>query len=260
MNDIIGSSSNGIFVRDSLHTLIIGNIIDDSSGYDLRFDSAGVIVYLNALLTDIGSNFRLESLRSGIWDNQTFGNYWFEYDGIDEDLNGIGDSPFELQSGHSDNYPLMDLTYIRIFRGEMDSPEIRIFHDYTPEEPQFVDIVTVHINITYPDLVEEVILTYSVDGGSIWTNVTAAFQEGEWRAIIPEQSEGTVVRYKIYVRDDKGNWIESITGTYTVHATGMWTMVNLFAVGSLIAISVVGVMIYKIHKDRKKSFYDYSDR
>lgn len=56
-----------------------------------------------------------------LWDNGSVGNYWFDYDGKDSDLNGIGDTPYFLKTKvydetadkaveviiAQDNYPLM---------------------------------------------------------------------------------------------------------------------------------------------------------
>jgi hypothetical protein len=45
---------------------------------------------------------------SDIWDNGSVGNYWNDYNGIDIDHNGIGDTPYNLSGGsNQDRYPLM---------------------------------------------------------------------------------------------------------------------------------------------------------
>ena len=43
-----------------------------------------------------------------IFDNDKEGNYWSKYNGIDEDGNGIGDTPFRIDSYNTDNFPLME--------------------------------------------------------------------------------------------------------------------------------------------------------
>lgn len=57
-------------------------------------DSADCDAYLNAI------SFSNEALGRG--------NYWSEYDGLDEDDNGIGDTPFVVESSVQDYYPMMD--------------------------------------------------------------------------------------------------------------------------------------------------------
>ncbi|MDG6222820.1 MAG: right-handed parallel beta-helix repeat-containing protein [Candidatus Bathyarchaeota archaeon] len=40
------------------------------------------------------------------WDNSTIGNYWSDYDGIDENGDNIGDTPYILDENNQDNHPL----------------------------------------------------------------------------------------------------------------------------------------------------------
>ncbi|MFZ7137675.1 MAG: right-handed parallel beta-helix repeat-containing protein [archaeon] len=42
------------------------------------------------------------------WDNGIEGNYWSQYNGTDNDDNGIGDSIYSLYGNNQDNFPLMD--------------------------------------------------------------------------------------------------------------------------------------------------------
>ncbi len=41
------------------------------------------------------------------WDNGTEGNFWSDYTGIDNNGDGIGDTPYEIDVSRSDHYPLM---------------------------------------------------------------------------------------------------------------------------------------------------------
>lgn len=42
------------------------------------------------------------------WDNGQRGNYWSDYQGIDKDNNGIGDTPYIIDALNQDRYPLME--------------------------------------------------------------------------------------------------------------------------------------------------------
>jgi hypothetical protein len=44
-----------------------------------------------------------------LWDNGVEGNYWINYTGVDANRNGIGDTPYVLDSTDIDNYPLMGM-------------------------------------------------------------------------------------------------------------------------------------------------------
>ncbi|MCW4044706.1 MAG: DUF1565 domain-containing protein [Candidatus Bathyarchaeota archaeon] len=44
---------------------------------------------------------------ANVWDNDAVGNFWSDYDGIDGDNNGIGDTKYTIDSNNIDRYPLM---------------------------------------------------------------------------------------------------------------------------------------------------------
>ncbi len=47
------------------------------------------------------------------WDDGSEGNYWGDYDGVDLDANGIGDTPYPIQPQGEDRYPLVDFNNTR---------------------------------------------------------------------------------------------------------------------------------------------------
>jgi parallel beta-helix repeat protein len=118
-NNVIGNNIannyDGIEVQISDFNMIVGNNITGStSGY-------GVFVYVNTLNnTFYHNNFLNNAHNAGtfpggegviIWDNgyPFGGNYWSNYGGVDADMDGIGDSSYEIGSMNIDHYPLMGM-------------------------------------------------------------------------------------------------------------------------------------------------------
>nr|MDO8045203.1 Ig-like domain-containing protein [Candidatus Baldrarchaeota archaeon] len=80
--------------------------------------------------------------------------------------------------------------------------------------------VAVKINVTVTDVgsgVDEVILSYSVDGGETWVNLTATAKSGDvYETAIPGQTAGTTVQLKVIAVDETGNVAVSQTYSYEV--------------------------------------------
>jgi len=47
-------------------------------------------------------------LSPNLWDNRADGNYWDDYEGVDSDEDGKGDTPYVIDKNNKDNYPLME--------------------------------------------------------------------------------------------------------------------------------------------------------
>ncbi len=78
---------------------------------------------------------------------------------------------------------------------------------------------TSFLNIGEIDLANGIILSYSTNGGSSWTNVTMT-TGGSYVGTIPKQSAGTTVHYFIIVKDLAGNENTTSQYSYTVQSSG----------------------------------------
>jgi nitrous oxidase accessory protein NosD len=51
---------------------------------------------------------------SGFFDNGKEGNYWSDYEGTDNDGDGIGDTPYIIDENRTDHFPLMEPVDIEV--------------------------------------------------------------------------------------------------------------------------------------------------
>lgn len=101
------STNNSLIARNNASGLVSG----ESRGYSIAiYYSHNNLIYHNSFSTAL---LFVES-RNGLlfppknkWDNGFEGNYWLSYDGLDENLDGIGDSACNVGEDDVDNYPLM---------------------------------------------------------------------------------------------------------------------------------------------------------
>lgn len=93
----------------SNNTLSSNNITENYFvGIGLEFASYNVL-YHNNFVDNYPQAFNLFSGYANFWDDGCEGNYWSDYDGVDSDGDGIGDTPYFIDESNMDNYPLMNL-------------------------------------------------------------------------------------------------------------------------------------------------------
>ncbi len=104
-NAIYGNDYAAIWLYASNTNEIVGNLLAESHmGVYLDLGSEGNLVYQNTFLDNVHN---AHSDQPNQWDCNQEGNYWFDYKGIDANEDGIGDSPYIINSnGDQDNFPL----------------------------------------------------------------------------------------------------------------------------------------------------------
>lgn len=115
-NYILGTNGTAINVGTSSNNTIVGNqIADNKVGiYTLHIYSQGSahdnIIYSNNFInnTENVENDVIMNTTVSVnsWDNGATGNYWDDYDGVDSDGDGVGDTPYIIDENNRDNYPL----------------------------------------------------------------------------------------------------------------------------------------------------------
>ena len=142
-NFIIGRSTFGIVLDSASFITITGNIISEADismyweaaaihikgetsnirivGNTIKHNKWGIIIYDESPNLIIHHNNFVENIRQNLyvgsryissfsarWDDGKEGNYWSNYHGVDNDGNGIGDTPYQIYQNITDNYPLME--------------------------------------------------------------------------------------------------------------------------------------------------------
>jgi parallel beta-helix repeat protein len=133
-NDIVGNNisnneANGIYLWEATYTFISKNTIADSylSGIIIGDYSEDNIIYLNNFIDNRQENAYDEW--NNTWDSgyPSGGNYWDDYIGEDADGDGIGDTPYDIPGGDSqDRYPLMHP--FGVITVEITKPEKRFIY------------------------------------------------------------------------------------------------------------------------------------
>ena len=106
----------------------------------------------------------------------------------------------------------------------------------------------------YQDGISEVILSYSVDGGKTWINVTATAKgEDVYEAKIPGQPAGTIVQFKVIATDIVGNVAVSPIYSYEVVSGVLvpglsWNLM----IGASVAVAAVATVAFIMARRKQK--------
>ncbi len=101
-------NSIGVTAYSSSENNVIANNNITGNVYGITLQDC----YNNTLYNNIFNNtqnwYSISADLVNFWDNGTIGNYWSNYNGTDNDEDGIGDTPYIINDENQDNYPLID--------------------------------------------------------------------------------------------------------------------------------------------------------
>jgi parallel beta-helix repeat protein len=107
-NNTIGSNSyDGAYIYSSNNNTFSNNaiILNSHYGISLVLLSSNNTIYHN----NFSNNAQAKSESTNFWDYDNEGNYWSDYNKQDLNKDGIGDTPYAIDTVNRDNYPLMGI-------------------------------------------------------------------------------------------------------------------------------------------------------
>ena len=257
-NQNLNDATVGMEIAFSSYTMVRNNTFDHNLLGILLYNSNGSVIYLN--------NFRGNSEEAILFDNSKntwnslapitytyngktyenyLGNYWDDYTGCDVDGDGIGDTPYDIDSD-KDNYPLMEW-----------------FENYIPTQPPTNQPPTANAHGPYSANINAPIQFYGFvtdpDGDAIIAYAWDFDNDGETDSILqnPTHSWSTAGTYypTLKVQDSVGLWSE--LNKTIVHVIEPFTFVQITDVhiGSLTYIDDY----YLYGEDFEKSVARFSD-
>jgi len=123
-NTVSSNTMEGLSLLNVNYNEILSNDISNNSRGLVLLDSTNNSIYHNNFIDN--TNQVYDNRWDNIWDNgyPSGGNFWSDYDGVDlnstpsQDVpppDGIGDTPYIIDSDSQDNYPLMEPILNRTF-------------------------------------------------------------------------------------------------------------------------------------------------
>jgi len=114
--NLIAHNYGGIAIgNNAMHNIIFRNNITDSI-YGIGIgDAPNTTIQHNNFINNSPHVIVGEDSNNIVWDNGKEGNYWDNYEGVDINADGTGDTPYIIDENNRDNFPLMEPTIIPEF-------------------------------------------------------------------------------------------------------------------------------------------------
>lgn len=109
-DNIISGSSYACRIKSSYYNIVTNNLfLNNQEGVYLCCSSKDNQIYLNRFHESALWHAKDDIPKQNYWYNETEGkgNYWDDYQGEDNDNDGIGDTPYEFEVNATDPYPLI---------------------------------------------------------------------------------------------------------------------------------------------------------
>jgi parallel beta-helix repeat protein len=231
----------GVYLGEhSEHNTFVDNTIISSSHVGISFfDSSSNVFYHNNFNNTLNfydsglDHYNYPSTNS--WDNGKEGNYWSDYNGADQNNDGIGDTPYKANAKNIDNYPLIEPFNSTYYLLKITPPKISLLSPlntvYNESSVPLLFIVDKQVSW----------MGYSLDGHD---NVTVT-----GNSTINGLTNG-LHNVTVYAKDMFGNEGASETIAFTVALAPFPTA--LIVAASAVTVVVVSVVLLVYLKKRKR--------
>ncbi|PVX23056.1 MAG: hypothetical protein CW691_11750 [Candidatus Bathyarchaeum sp.] len=127
-NSIVGNSG-AVLVMDSDNNVVAKNVVEYNSPYGIQLGYCSGNIFSENIIQNnkvavqiapeafnntfycndfVNNTVEVHADSVTFWDNGSEGNYWSDYNGLDENGDGVGDTPYIIDENNQDNYPLVE--------------------------------------------------------------------------------------------------------------------------------------------------------
>ena len=246
VGNILENNSGGLSFSNTQDNVVTENNVTANHGWFLEFtwgisffDASNNLIFNNNFVdnyNDLGNYAQVGSESSvNMWDDGIVGNYWSDYYGADANGDGIGDTPYEVDSKNTDRYPLIKPFHISVYLQKTTPPKIALLSPVNQEfnESSIPLLFTVDKQVDW--------MGYSLDGQD---NVTVT-----GNSTITELTNG-LHNVTVYAKDTFENIGASATVTFTVAKPEPFPTTLVVAVTASVVIISLSLLVYL--KKRKR--------
>jgi len=154
----ISASETGIYLLISENNIIANNIVTSNIiGIFIEEGNNNILYDNNFIFNDL---FNAKNNGMNFWNTGSSGNYWDDYSGVDDNHDGIGDTPYLIPGNvaNEDFYPKMDPTVTDQIVPQIDAisayPNVQEIYGRTNISCTVTDniaVKNVFVNITFPN-------------------------------------------------------------------------------------------------------------
>jgi parallel beta-helix repeat protein len=134
-NTISSNNYDGVYFYSSTDNVLSGNTISSNNYHGVYFthSSDNNTIYHN----NFNNTIQALSESTNSWDNGGEGNYWSDYNGQEQNVDGIGDTPYFIDTVNRDNYPLMGMFHAFYITLKSETYSVSIISNSTIHMFQF---------------------------------------------------------------------------------------------------------------------------